>query len=108
MIGPDLFRQAETAYASALEALEEILGDDPYIAVYLTPYPDFSDWRIRSTKCGMPRLRNTLAEAPNRVYSRKAGEENALAAIEILRGIAHREMGKLKRSKATRDAVARR
>jgi hypothetical protein len=107
MIGPDLFREAETAYAAALEALEETLDDHPYLADYLSPYPDFSDWRIRSTKCGVPRIRNILAEPPARVYSRKAGEEYVLTAIEIIRGIARRDLRRLKRRKAAESTTAR-
>jgi hypothetical protein len=108
MIGPDLFREAETAYAAALEALEETLDDHPYLADYLSPYPDFSDWRIRSTKCGVPRIRNILAEAPARVYSRKTGEEYVFTAIEIIRGITRRDLRRLKRSKAAGSSTTAR
>lgn len=107
MIGPDLFRQAETAYAAALETLGETLDDHPYLADYLSPYPDFSDWRIRSTKCAMPRIRNTLAETPAHVYSRRTGEEYVLTAMEIIRGIARRDERQLKRRKAAGSTTAR-
>lgn len=107
MIGPDLFRGVETAYAAALEALEETLDDHPYLADYLSPYPDFSDWRIRSTKCGVPRIRNMLAEAPARVYSRRAGEEYVLTAIGIIRGITRRDERELKRHKAGGSTTGR-
>lgn len=107
MIGPDLFRRAEAAYAAALETLEETLSEHPDVAFYLSPYPDFSDWRISSTKCGMPRLRNNFAEAFTRVYSRKTGEEYVLTAIELIRGIVRRDLRRLQRSKVTSGTSAR-
>lgn len=107
MIGPDLFRQAETAYAAALESLEETLDDHPYLADHLSPYPDFSDWRVTSTKYGMPRLKKAFAAEPIRIYSRKISEEYAETAIEIIRGIARRELNRLERHKAAYATLAR-
>lgn len=97
-IGPDLFCEAETAYGRALEALEEALGDHPYTAHYLSPFPDFNNpsWLVSASKGGMPRLKNAEPETLARVYSREGGEEYALTAIEILRGIARRELGRAK------------
>ena len=99
MIALDLVDD-RTARRIGARAVAETLDDHPYLADYLSPYPDFSDWRIRSTKCGVPRIRNMLAEAPARVYSRKTGKEYVFTAIEIIRGITRRDLRRLKVSKA--------
>jgi hypothetical protein len=100
MIGPDLFRQAEAAYDRAAETLGEILGDHPYIAHYLSPFPDFENprWTCCATKEGMPRLLNAAAEGRPRIYSREKGDAYVQTAIEILRGIADREVESARRN----------